>query len=174
MLVSITLLSPCYLRGVLSPAAAKYGQLGFIKTLAKEGAKYNVLASVLAPAGYAGSAPDVPASEAEVVAQAVAALLHRSNTTESGHLYEIHSSRLSKLRWQRASGGFLNPNLALTAGAILGKWNDVNDFSNATYPVESSDHASNYSRAIALPPSPTDKNVRLDGKVALVTGAGTG
>ncbi|OQV01357.1 hypothetical protein CLAIMM_06733 isoform 2 [Cladophialophora immunda] len=157
-----------------SYAAAKYGQLGFIQTLAKEGAKYDILASVLAPAGYAGSAPGVPASEVEVVAQVVAALVHRSNTTETGHLYEIEGGRLRKVRWQRASGAFLNPDAGLTAGAILSKWNDVNDFSQGTYPNNTSDHASNYRKAIALAPSPTDNSVRLDGKTALVTGAGNG
>lgn len=116
----------------------------------------------------------MPASEAEAVARAVAALVHPSNITETGHLYEINGGRLSKLRWQRASGSFLNPDAGLTAGAILSKWGDVNDFSNATYPSQSSDHASNYRKAISLPPSTTDRSVSLDGKVALVTGSGNG
>lgn len=35
--------------------AAKLGQVGFTETLAKEGAKYNIIANVIAPIGMSGT-----------------------------------------------------------------------------------------------------------------------
>ncbi len=62
----------------------------------------------------------------------------------------------------------------MTPGAILEKWNDVNNFSNADYPSATADLVKLHGRAKASPSSSPKKMVRLGGKVALVTGAGSG
>lgn len=116
----------------------------------------------------------IPTSEMESIARAVAMLVHPSNKKESGNLFEISQGALHKLRWQRASGALLNPDAAMTPGAILDKWSEMTDFSRPEYSSKSADFEKIVARARALPPSPAGQAVRLDGKVALVTGAGAG
>ncbi|KAJ9608804.1 hypothetical protein H2200_006575 [Cladophialophora chaetospira] len=151
-----------------------HGQLGFVQTLAKEGAKYNILAAVLAPAYSAGLAQPVSESEFGDYLKTVVTLIHPLNTTETGHIYEIGEGRCSKLRWQRSSGAILKPNTTMTPAAIIEKWKDVNEFSKADYPSKTADLVALLDKAKALPPSPLRKQVRLNGRVALVTGAGSG
>ena len=108
------------------------------------------------------------------VLRSVASLLHASNKSETGHLYLLEGSQCRKLRWQRAAGGWLNPDAGLTPGSILSKWADVNDFTNATYPDKSTDFVAVLQRTQNLGEAPRGRDIRFDGKVVLVTGAGSG
>ncbi|KIX07897.1 uncharacterized protein Z518_02551 [Rhinocladiella mackenziei CBS 650.93] len=155
-------------------SAATYGQLGFIQTLAKEGAKYNILASVLAPSASVCLIQGTRESESERTAKIVATLIRPSNTKESGHLYEVENGRCSKLRWRRSSGALVRPDSSMTPGAILKKWEQINDFSEPDYPSRTADLQTLLAQAKKLPPSSSEDDVRLDGKVALVIGAGSG
>ena len=159
---------------LLTATAALYGQLGFIQTLHKEGSKYNILAAVLAPPSAGGLGQGVQDSETENYVNVVASLIHPSNTTESGHLYEVENGRCSKLRWQRSSGGLLNPGPTMTPAAIIDKWADISDFSRPDYPSTTADLATLLAKSNSMPPSSPRKEVRLTGRVALVTGAGSG
>ena len=154
--------------------AALYGQLGFIQTIAREGVKYNILAAVLAPAAPAGQCQGLRPFEVNDYLKVVATLIHPLNTTESGHLYEVANGRCCKLRWQRCSGALLNPGPTMTPSAIIEQWSDVNDFSKADYPSATADLASLLAKAQRLPPNSFNGESRLNGKVALVTGAGSG
>ena len=148
--------------------AATYGHLGFAQTLAKEGAKYDILASVVAPSLHATQV------QTESVVQMVGNLVHRSNTGESGHLYEIGAGRCCKSRWQRSGGALLNPGPSLEPGALLNHWKAVNDFSKPAYPCGSANFTDIFAKAKRIAPSAPGKRLRLDGKVALVTGAASG
>ena len=112
--------------------------------------------------------------DSDAVPRSLASLLHASNKSETGHLYILEGSQCRKLRWQRAAGTWLNPNAGLTPGSILSKWADVNDFTNATYADKSKDFAAVLERTQKLGEAPRGKDIRFDGKVVLVTGAGGG
>ncbi|KAJ5326460.1 uncharacterized protein N7506_009562 [Penicillium brevicompactum] len=142
--------------GQANYSAAKLGQVGFTETLAKEGAKYNIIAN-----------PDW-------VVPLVAALVHSSNTTETGGIYEVGGGHVAKLRWERAKGGLLKTDDSLTPGAIARKWNDVNDFSKPEYPTGPADFMAYLEDGLKMPSAPAGEEPDFKGRVALVTGGGAG
>ncbi|THC99195.1 hypothetical protein EYZ11_001283 [Aspergillus tanneri] len=152
--------------------AAKLGQVGFTETLAKEGAKYNIIANVIAPIVMP---PDVLENlKPDWVVPLVAALVHSSNTTESGGIYEVGGGHVAKLRWERAKGALLKTDASLTPGAIARKWNDVNDFSKPSYPTGPADFMTLLEEGLKLPSAQPGQEPNFKGKVALVTGGGNG
>jgi multifunctional beta-oxidation protein len=161
---------------LLTRAAAKNASLGFIQTIAREGAKYNILANALATNADLASILQEEALgiDCEAVPRSVASLVHADNISETGHLYLLEGSHLQKVRWQRALGAFMNPDLGMRPGSILSEWSAVNDFSKATYPDKSNDFEAVLlvTRKIGQPPQ--GPSIRFDGKVVLITGAGGG
>lgn len=144
-----------------------------MQTIAREGAKYNVFACALATV-----APESPTGEAKQNAidgrlRSIAALSHPS-THETGHLYHVEGNRCKKLRWQRAAGASQNPDTGFTPGSIKSKWTDVNDFSKGSYPSSSSNFQAVLTRTKQLRLGDSGRDIRFDGKVVLITGAGSG
>ncbi|PYH47190.1 putative peroxisomal multifunctional beta-oxidation protein (MFP) [Aspergillus saccharolyticus JOP 1030-1] len=166
--------------GQANYSAAKLGQVGFTETLAKEGAKYNIIANVIAPIAASRMTatvmpPDVLENlKPDWVVPLVAALVHSSNTTETGGIYEVGGGHAAKLRWERAKGALLKTDASLTPGAIARKWNDVNDFSQPSYPTGPADFMSLLEDGLKLPSAESGQEPELKGKVALVTGGGNG
>ena len=110
----------------------------------------------------------------EWVVPLVSALVHTSNTTETGGIFEVGGGHIAKLRWERAKGALLKTDSSLTPQAILAKWNDVNDFSEPSYPSGPADFLSLLEDAQALPANPSAPDLDFKGRVALVTGGGAG
>lgn len=166
--------------GQCNYSAAKLAQVGFTETLAKEGAKYNIICNVIAPIAASRMTetvmpPDVLASlKPDWIVPLVAVLVHSSNTSETGSIFEVGGGHIAKLRWERAKGLLLRPDHTYTPGAILKKWASVSDFSEPEYPNGVADFVSKTEEAIKLPPNDTGENIRFDGKVVLVTGGGAG
>ncbi|RAO68286.1 uncharacterized protein BHQ10_004298 [Talaromyces amestolkiae] len=166
--------------GQANYSAAKLSQVGFTETLAKEGAKYNIIANVIAPIAASRMTATVMPPEIlehfkpEWVVPLVAALTHSSNTTESGGIFEVGGGNISKLRWERAKGALLKTDSTLTPQAILAKWNDVNDFSKPSYPSGPADFMTLLEEAQKLPANPSAPDLDFNGRVALVTGGGAG
>ncbi|KAL3492012.1 hypothetical protein BJX62DRAFT_250960 [Aspergillus germanicus] len=166
--------------GQANYAAAKLGQVGFTETLAKEGAKYNILANVIAPIAASRMTATVMPQEVldllkpEWVVPLVATLVHSSNTTESGSIFEVGGGHIAKIRWERAKGALLKPDASLTPGAIARKWNDVNDYSQPSYPTGPADFMGLLEDGLKLPSAPAGEEPDFKGKVALVTGGGNG
>ncbi|KAL6238517.1 hypothetical protein BDW75DRAFT_201484 [Aspergillus navahoensis] len=166
--------------GQANYAAAKLGQVGFTETLAKEGAKYNIIANVIAPIAASRMTATVMPPEVlellkpEWVVPVVAVLVHSSNTTETGSIFEIGGGHVAKLRWERAKGALLKTDASLTPGAVARKWNEVNDFSKPDYPSGPADFMGLLEDGLKLPPAPSGAEPEFKGKVALVTGGGNG
>jgi multifunctional beta-oxidation protein len=154
-------------------AAATYGLLGFIQTIALEGSKYNILASVLATPDNGGGE-----DRERCILQSAMTLVHATNNRETGHLYQVVGRRLRKLRWEEASGSLLNPDRSLSIGSLLDTWQQTNDFSNHKYTPGSGQIIDKVMQAVGhtkkLDAVMKGEEIRFDGQVALVTGAGAG
>lgn len=155
--------------------------VGFTETLAKEGAKYNILTNVIAP--IAASRMTETVMPPEVLAQLkpdwvvpiVGYLVHSSNETENGSIFEVGGGHVAKLRWERSKGALFRADTTFTPGAILKRWEEVEDFSEgAEYPTGPANFIELLENANELQPNKSDKNIDFTGKVALVTGGGAG
>lgn len=104
----------------------------------------------------------------------VAVLVHSSNTSESGGIFEAGAGHVAKLRWERAKGALLKTDDTLTPQAILAKWNDVTDFSKPSYPTGAANFLELLEKAQDVPSAPAGESFDFTGKVALITGAGAG
>lgn len=104
----------------------------------------------------------------------VAVLVHPSNANETGSIFEVGGGHIAKLRWERAKGALLKTGPSLTPGAILKKWNDVNDFSTPSYPSGVADFMSLLEEAQKLGDNDQGELFDFTGKVVLITGAGAG
>ncbi|THZ02967.1 multifunctional beta-oxidation protein-like protein [Aureobasidium pullulans] len=166
--------------GQTNYSAAKLAQVGFTETLAKEGLKYNILANVIAPIAASRMTqtvmpPDVLENlKPDWVVPLVAVLVHPSNTEETGSIFECGGGHIAKLRWERAKGALLRADDSYTPGALLSKWDGVNDFSEPSYPTGVANFMELLEEAQKLPANPPSKNPDFKGKVALVTGGGAG
>lgn len=166
--------------GQTNYSAAKLAQVGFTETLAKEGLKYNILANVIAPIAASRMTetimpPDVLENlKPDWVVPLVAVLVHNSNTEETGSIFEVGGGHVAKLRWERAKGGLLKADNTMTPGAVLSKWNDINDFSKPSYPTGPANFVELLEEAQKLPPNPPAQNPDFKGRVALITGGGAG
>ncbi|MCJ1386105.1 bifunctional hydroxyacyl-CoA dehydrogenase/enoyl-CoA hydratase fox2 [Xylographa soralifera] len=166
--------------GQCNYSAAKLSQVGFTETLAKEGYKYNILCNVIAPIAASRMTqtvmpPDVLESlKPEWVVPLVAVLVHSSNKQETGSIFECGGGHIAKLRWERAKGALLKTGPTLTPGAVIKKWNNVNDFSEPSYPNGVADFMSLLEQAQQLGDNDTGEKLDFSGKVALVTGGGAG
>lgn len=109
--------------GQTNYSSAKYGLVGFAKTLAREGAKYNINANVMAPiAASAMTAtilpPDVLSQMVpEHVAPVVAYLCHES-CKESGQIFESGAGYTGKLRWEQSRGAIFKTDDTFTPSAV--------------------------------------------------------
>ncbi|KAK4674801.1 bifunctional hydroxyacyl-CoA dehydrogenase/enoyl-CoA hydratase fox2 [Podospora pseudopauciseta] len=166
--------------GQANYSAAKLAMVGFTETLAKEGAKYNIISNVIAPIAASRMTetimpPDVLAlMKPEWVVPLVAVLVHKNNTSESGSIFEVGGGHIAKLRWERSSGLLLKCDDTYTPGAILKKWNKVTDFSNPQYPSGPNDFLTLLEESQKLGPNEQGEKIDFTGRVALVTGGGAG
>ncbi|KAI2624153.1 NAD(P)-binding protein [Hypoxylon sp. NC1633] len=166
--------------GQANYSAAKLAMVGFTETLAKEGGKYNIIANVIAPIAASRMTetimpPDVLENlKPDWVVPLVAVLVHKSNTNESGSIFEVGGGHVAKLRWERSSGLLLKADDTYTPGAILKKWDKVIDFSNPQYPTGVNDFVSLLEESQKLGPNDEGEKLDFTGRVALVTGGGAG
>ena len=160
---------------------AKLALHGFSMTLAREGAKYNIHANTIAPLAASRMTETVLPPEIlknlkpEFVAPFVMYLCHES-TRETGGLFEVGAGFAAKLRWERTKGAIFKADETFTPGSVAAKWNQINDFNGANHPLSimDVDWMAVLEQAKHLPPNPKGPDMRFDGKVVLVTGAGGG
>lgn len=170
----------CYIRGADEFVAAKLSQVGFTETLAKEGYKYNILCNTIAPIAASRMTstvmpPDVLDNlKPEWIVPLVAVLVHPSNKTETGSIFEVGGGHMAKLRWERANGLLLRADETLSPGAILDQWDKVKDYSKPQHPQGAANFMELLQSAQKLPPNRSNEKLDFRGKVVLVTGAGGG
>lgn len=166
--------------GQCNYSAAKLAQVGFTETLAKEGAKYNIICNVIAPIAASRMTetvmpPDVLKNlKPEWVVPLVAVLVHKNNTDENGSIFEVGGGHIAKFRWERSSGLLLKADDSYTPGAVLKNWNKVTDFSDPQYPSGPNDFMSLLEESMKMGPSDKGEPLDFKGRVALVTGGGAG
>jgi multifunctional beta-oxidation protein len=160
---------------------AKLALLGFSNTLAREGARKNVFTNTIAPLAASKMTetimpPEILASlKPEFVVPLVAYLCHES-CTENGSLFEVGAGFVSKLRRERTQGVVFKADASFTPGAVAAKIEEISNFTNPVYPssIMDTDWVGLLEKAKDLPSNPTGPNLRFDGRVAVVTGAGAG
>lgn len=104
----------------------------------------------------------------------VAVLVHKSNTAETGGIFEVGGGHAAKLRWERSGGLLLKADDSYTPGAILKQWNKVVDFSKPQYPTGPNDFMTLLEDSMKMGPNPQGEKLDFTGRVALVTGGGAG
>ena len=166
--------------GQTNYSAAKLSQVGFTETLAKEGQKYNIICNVIAPIAASRMTatvmpPDVlEALKPDWVVPLVGVLTHSSNTTETGSIFEVGGGHMAKLRWEGAKGALLKCDETLTPGALLKKWDQVNDFSEPSHRTGPTDGMAILEASMKLGKNDPGEKLDFTGKVAVITGAGGG
>ena len=166
--------------GQTNYSAAKLAMVGFTETLAKEGIKYNILANVIAPIAASRMTetvmpPDVLENlKPDWVVPLVATLVHKSNTKETGGIFEVGAGHMAKLRWERSSGLLLKADDSYTPDAILKQWNKVVDFSKPEYPTGPADFMTLLEESMKMGPSQQGEKLDFTGRVAVITGGGAG
>lgn len=129
--------------GQANYSAAKMAIVGLSKTLAKEGAKKNILCNVIAPlAGSRMTATVLPedllnALKPELVAPLVA-FLCSDQEEANGQIFEVGAGWVSEVRWERSPGGFMEYGKA-DPEEIKRIWGDITNFEGSDNPTSPQD-----------------------------------
>lgn len=169
--------------GQANYSAAKMGLVAFSKTLAREGAKYNIKSTAIAPMAASAMTETIMPPEMlanlspEYVAPFVAAICHPDGPDASGKVFEVGAGFIAELRWERSNGAIFKTDTSFTPSAVKTKWHEITDFSKPSYPtaVTDVDSVGKLEAAKKLPPNPqSSPAVRFDGQTVIITGAGAG
>ncbi|KAJ2520940.1 hypothetical protein H4217_001715 [Coemansia sp. RSA 1939] len=169
--------------GQANYAAAKQALIGFSNSLALEGAKYNITANAIAPlAASRMTATVMPqemldALQPEFIAPLVGYLAHES-TAQNGGLFEIGAGTVTAHRWEATQGAVFKPDASFTPGAVKARFGEIDEFNSDSvyYPasMKDNDWLGKLQEAQQLSANRAGDDLRFDGKVVLVTGAGNG
>ena len=116
------------------------GLVAFTKTLAREGAKYNVKASVIAPIAASPMTATIMSPEMlaglkpEFVAPLIGVLVHPDGPDASGKCFEAGAGFVAEIRWERSKGAVFKTDESFTPGSVKARWNEIVDFTNPEHP----------------------------------------
>ncbi|KAH9809682.1 hypothetical protein DFH28DRAFT_904457 [Melampsora americana] len=168
--------------GQANYSAAKLSQVTFAKTLAREGAKYNIVANAIAPVAASQMTATImpPEMLKELKPEAIVplvAFLVSDQTQESGQIFEAGAGWFGKLRWERSRGAVFKTDDTFTPSAIMARFDEINNFEGAEHPENITD--ANYldflEQAKQLSSNKqSSKPLSYSGKTVIVTGAGNG
>lgn len=158
--------------------------ISFTKTLAIEGAKYNILANCIAPIAASQMLASIMPPEIlenlkpEMVAPLATFLVSGTNTEYSGLTIESGAGFMAAIRRERTHGVVFRADDTFTPSAVKAKIDEILDFDdNPEYPdkITDANHMEFLERAKeAKANDQGDSEVRFDGKTILITGAGAG
>ncbi|KAI9511841.1 peroxisomal hydratase-dehydrogenase-epimerase [Russula earlei] len=169
--------------GQANYSAAKMGLVTFTRTLALEGAKYNIRVNAIAPIAASAMTATIMPPEMlqhfgpEYVAPLVAALTHPDGPDVNGRLFVLGAGYVSEIRWERSRGVVFKTDGSFTPSAVKLRWKELTDFANPEYPQSLQDMniVERLERSKSLPPSKqASPEVRFDGQTVIITGAGAG
>ncbi|KAJ1349479.1 hypothetical protein KIN20_005056 [Parelaphostrongylus tenuis] len=136
--------------GQTNYSAAKSGLIGFCKSLAEEGAKYNILVNTLVPTAVSRLTKlIIPESilkglKPEHVTPLVVYLCHET-FTESGKVYEAAAGWYGELKYYRSFGKVMKN---ATAEDIRNNWSEITDMKNAKHFEKQVEHMMELSEII--------------------------
>jgi len=167
--------------GQANYSAAKMAMVSFSKTLAREGAKYNIHANAIAPIAASQMTATIMPPEMleklkpEMVVPLVGFLCHDS-TEVNGQVFEGGAGYFARMRWERTKGAVFKTDETFTPAAVKARWAEINDFKDATHPenITDTDFLSFLEESKKIKTNVQPESVRYDGKVAVVTGAAAG
>ena len=125
--------------GQVNYSSCKAALTGFTKSIAKEGARFNIKANVIAPMATSRLTQKIlpedikPFTAPEFVAPIVTLLSHEL-CPDSGEIIEVAAGWVAKVRYQRAKGVFLRP--PFSAEDMQRQWAKTGDYSEPDYPQE--------------------------------------
>ncbi|MBW0486644.1 hypothetical protein O181_026359 [Austropuccinia psidii MF-1] len=169
--------------GQANYSAAKFSQVTFSKTLAREGAKYNIIVNAIAPVAASQMTATVMPPEMlkeltpDAIVPLVAFLVSDENTQETGQLYEAGAGWYGKLRWERSRGAVFKTDNTFTPSAVLARFDEINNFQNSSYPqsINDANYLDHLEHAKKLSSNKQASSpVEFRGQTVLVTGAGNG
>ncbi|KDN52771.1 putative multifunctional beta-oxidation protein [Tilletiaria anomala UBC 951] len=170
--------------GQANYSAAKLAMNSFSKTLAIEGAKYNIIANTVAPIAASQMLATIMPPEVleqlkpEFVSPLVAYLVSAANKDVTGQLVEAGAGFMAGLRRERSKGAVFRADDTFTPSAVRARIDEILNFENdPQYPEKLTDanHLEFLERAKGAKANDQgDVKVRYDGKTVLVTGAGAG
>ncbi|KAL8279302.1 hypothetical protein RQP46_008339 [Phenoliferia psychrophenolica] len=171
----------CMTVGQANYSAAKFALVGFSRTLAREGVKYNIHANSIAPIAASQLTATVMPAEMlaklspQMVVPLVAYLVH-DQTTENGQLFEAGAGWFGKLRWERSKGAVFKTDESFTPAAVKARWAEVTDFTNPDYPESIADGNSveALEKSKLMKSNAQSEPITFTGKTVLITGAGAG
>lgn len=174
--------------------AISHFQIGFMKSLAKEGLKYDINCSAVKMNGkfastnmrarlslnstsqdvFGGTDKLEDSANTSAFASLISLLAHPHTTTNTGPVFEIKGDKIHELKWQRARGALFRLDETFTATSVSARWKSVIDYSIPDYPSGPIDFTSVLEDASKVSENLSAGPLDFGGKVALVTGAGTG
>lgn len=103
----------------------------------------------------------------EWVVPLVAYLVHSSNTTETGGIFEVGGGFVAKLRWERSAGSVFRADESFDPSAVAARWDEITSFDKVEYPssITDTDFLGLLERAKASGPNPKGEPLRFDGQV---------
>ncbi|WVR05503.1 hypothetical protein IAU60_002521 [Kwoniella sp. DSM 27419] len=169
--------------GQANYSAAKMGLVGFTRTLAREGAKYNIKTNVIVPMAASAMTETILPPEMlkglkpEFIAPMVGVLTAKNGPDVNGRIFELGAGFVSEVRWERSKGAIWRTDDSFTPSAVAEKWSEVQNFDQPEHPLNSEDgdmmgwakqSKSLPSNKLCEPP------ISFKGKTVIITGAGAG
>ncbi|WVQ81251.1 hypothetical protein IAT38_003373 [Cryptococcus sp. DSM 104549] len=169
--------------GQTNYSAAKMGLVGFTRTIAREGTKYDIKCNAIVPVAASAMTETIMPPELlkglkpEFIAPCVGVLTAKNGPDVNGRIFELGAGFFSEVRWERSKGTVFRVDDSFTPSAVAAKWSEIQDFTNPDYPINNGDgNLMEWAKkALTLPPNKqASPPVEFKGKTVIVTGAGAG